>query len=64
MKMSGFLSLSSPFTHKIRTDLLEKDVYTDTRGTTLRIGPDPYITEQQCIKMIDALSEGVQKFKN
>jgi hypothetical protein len=64
MKMSGFLSLSSPFTHKIRTDLLEKDVYTDVRGTTLRIDTAPYITEQQCIKMIDTLPESVQKFKN
>jgi len=63
-KTGGFLSLNSPFARKIRTDLLKKDVFTDARGPILRIGPAPYITEQQCIKMINTLSESVQKFKN
>lgn len=62
-KTGGFLSLSSPNAHKFRTELLKRNVHTDARGSILRIGPAPYITEQQCIEAIDILSEIARKFQ-
>lgn len=58
----GFLSLTSPLAHRIRGGLLEKNVYTDSRGSSLRIGPAPYTTDNQCLKAIEALTEVIQKF--
>lgn len=62
-KTGGFLSLSSPHAHNFRTELLKRNVHTDARGSILRIGPAPYITEQQCVEVINLLSEIVRKFQ-
>lgn len=62
-KTGGFQFLTSPFARKIRTELLKRNVYTDARGSIFRIGPAPYITEQQCIKVISMLFEIVPKFQ-
>lgn len=51
----GFLSLRSPNARKLRTNLLEKGIFTDARDEILRIGPAPYTTSKQCEQIINAL---------
>lgn len=43
----GFLALSSPLASHLKTALLERGVLTDSRGTYLRLGPAPYLTDAQ-----------------
>jgi hypothetical protein len=62
-KSGGLLLLTTPFTRRIRTELLKRNVYTDARGSILRIDPAPYIIEQQYINAINILSGIVPKFQ-
>ncbi|MEX0721913.1 MAG: hypothetical protein WD059_14655 [Balneolaceae bacterium] len=59
----GFLSLTSSHARKIRTDLMEKEIFTDARGEILRLGPAPYITESQIEQMLKQLEKTIQKLK-
>ena len=61
---AGFLSLTSPQAVSIRARLLEKNVFTDARDTTLRLGPAPYTTEQQINEVIAALVETIYELTN
>lgn len=56
-KTGGFLALQIEKARKLRTMLLEKDIFTDARDDILRIGPAPYTTSEQCEEMIEALFE-------
>lgn len=62
-KSDGLLLLTTPFARRIRTELLKRNVYTDARGSILRIGPVPYIVERQYIEIISILSDIVPKFQ-
>ena len=55
----GFLSLTSPFAREIRSDLLQRGVYTDARNDILRLGPAPYTTEEQIEQVIDEVEKSV-----
>jgi selenocysteine lyase/cysteine desulfurase len=59
--IGGFLALQSPFARTIRAKLMEKGVFTDTRGDILRFGTAPYITTQQINKAMDELESVVSK---
>ncbi|MEX0662928.1 MAG: aminotransferase class V-fold PLP-dependent enzyme [Balneolaceae bacterium] len=51
----GFLSLRSPNARVLRTNLLEKGIFSDARDQILRFGPAPYTTSKQCEEVIEAL---------
>ncbi|HEX6232516.1 MAG TPA: hypothetical protein VFZ63_05270 [Jiangellaceae bacterium] len=43
----GFLALTSPHAERLKAALLKRGVLTDSRGTYLRFGPAPYLTDEQ-----------------
>ena len=51
----GFLSLKSPHARTLRSNLLEKGIFTDARDQILRLGPAPYTTSKQCEEVINEL---------
>jgi kynureninase len=46
-QFGGFLSLRTPHAHDLQTRLAEKGVRTDSRGEHLRLGPAPYLSDDQ-----------------
>jgi selenocysteine lyase/cysteine desulfurase len=52
---AGFLALHTPDAVTLHKKLLEKGVFTDARGSTLRFGPAPYITSDQIESAMKAL---------
>ncbi len=54
-RIGGFLVLNSPFADVISMRLREKGVFTDYRGSSLRLGPAPYLSDDQLIKSIELL---------
>lgn len=57
----GFMALRSPQARKIRSRLLEMDVFTDARDEIIRFGPAPYTTSEQCEQVMDKLEEVVNE---
>lgn len=57
----GFLALQSPKAREIRAALLKKGVFTDARADILRMGPAPYITNQQIMQAVAKLAECVKE---
>ena len=48
--------------HEIRDALREDyDVFTDSRGSVLRLGPAPYLSNEQLDRAIEALGEVVHR---
>ena len=45
--IGGFLALPEPRAAKIQRALRKKNIWTDYRGDTLRLGPAPYVTDDQ-----------------
>lgn len=58
---AGFLVLISDDAGSIHKHLSEAGVMTDYRGTSLRLGPAPYLSDQQLIDAITILGEVVRK---
>jgi len=56
-KIGGFLTLASPRADAICAALKERGVLTDSRGSKLRIGPAPYLSDRQLDQVIDALAD-------
>ena len=46
-QLGGFVALTSPVAENLRAFLLSAGVLCDHRGTTLRLGPAPYLTDAQ-----------------
>jgi kynureninase len=55
----GFLALRSPIAGDLRRALARRDVLVDSRGTWLRLGPAPYLADEQLTAAIDALGEAL-----
>ena len=53
----GFLALSSPHADRLKAALLERGVLTDSRGTYLRLGPAPYLTDDQLESAVGILGD-------
>jgi selenocysteine lyase/cysteine desulfurase len=53
----GFLTLTAPDAGRLCAGLKERGVLTDCRGTTLRFGPAPYLTDDQIAAAMLALAE-------
>jgi len=52
---AGFLALRSPRAGELRAALRERGVRSDHRGDVLRLGPAPYLRDDQLIAAVDAL---------
>jgi kynureninase len=50
---SGFLAIRAPRAAEISKALRDRGVFTDARGEILRLGPAPYLSDEQ-------LHEGIQ----
>ncbi len=46
-ELGGFLALQSPHASELCRGLRERGVLTDYRGDVLRLGPAPYLSDQQ-----------------
>jgi kynureninase len=53
----GFVALTSPHAGRLKTALLERGVLTDSRGTYLRLGPAPYLTDDQLESAVGILGD-------
>ena len=56
----GFLALTSPFARRLQTALKAAGVFTDSRGTTLRLGPAPYLSDRQIEEGVTILGRTVR----
>lgn len=57
----GFLALQTPHARRLQAELHKQGIYTDARGSILRIGPAPYTTSGQCRKMMSTLGSCLKK---
>lgn len=55
----GFLSLETPHAARVQQRLAERGVLTDSRGTHLRLGPAPYLSDAQLTDAVGLLGEVV-----
>jgi kynureninase len=56
----GFLSLESPHAARLQQLLSERGVHTDSRGSHLRFGPAPYLSDAQLAEAIGHLGEALR----
>lgn len=59
-ELGGFLTLTSPLAELLADELAQRRVATDFRGTSLRLGPAPYLCDQQLADAVAALGEVVR----
>ncbi len=55
--LGGFLALRSPRAGELSRALRARDVRTDYRGDVLRLGPAPYLSDEQLERGIEALGD-------
>ncbi len=58
--VGGFLALESPRSVELAKGLRARGVWIDIRGTTLRLGPAPYLSDAQLKAAMDALAEAAR----
>jgi kynureninase len=56
-RRAGFLAIRAPEAVRLARRLRERGVHADARGTVLRLGPAPYLRDDQLTDAIDALAE-------
>lgn len=59
-QIGGFLAIESPHSEALKRELLRRNVQIDIRGTTMRFGPAPYLSDAQITGAMDALREAVR----
>jgi len=57
--LGGFLALTSPEAPRIKDALAERGVHVDHRGDVVRLGPAPYLTDEQLREAVSILGEVV-----
>ncbi len=60
--IGGFLALQSPHAKNLSQQLRQHGVFTDYRGETLRLGPAPYLSDDQLGSAIEILGEVIRNF--
>lgn len=60
-ELGGFLALRSPRAEELSRGLSDRGVLTDSRGTVLRFGPAPYLSDQQLGEAMARLGEVVRR---
>ena len=58
-RRGGFLALDARDAGQLAARLRSRDVFTDHRGTVLRLGPAPYVTDAQLDEAVGLLGEAV-----
>ena len=58
--IAGFLALESPRAGEVAAAIRERGVTADFRGTVLRLGPAPYLSDPQLHAAMDAIAEVVR----
>jgi kynureninase len=53
--IGGFLAMPEPRAAKVQKALRKKNIWTDYRGDMLRLGPAPYVTDEQLQAAVEAL---------
>lgn len=61
--MGGFLALKSPHARPLSEKMRDRGVHTDYRGHWLRLGPAPYLCDEQLEDSMLALTESVAELK-
>lgn len=61
--VGGFLALESARAAELCTALDELGVQTDSRGSILRFGPAPYLSDAQLITAMQTLPEAIERLK-
>ena len=61
--LGGFLALRSPQATRLQHALADRGVHTDSRGSTLRLGPAPYLSDAQLEAAVEALAEAVRTIR-
>lgn len=56
-RIAGFLVLKSPRADAVCRQLRDRGVLTDSRGDSLRLGPAPYLDDEQLLEAIEVLGE-------
>jgi kynureninase len=56
-EIAGFLAFDSPVAQALSEKLLVKGVLCDARGRSLRLGPAPYLSDDQLVRAVDLLGE-------
>lgn len=59
-EIGGFLALQSPRAGELSKALSGRGVWTDSRGDVLRLGPAPYLSDQQLTEAVGVLGEVVR----
>ena len=59
--VAGFLALRAPRAAQLSAALRERGVWTDYRGDVLRLGPAPYLTDEQLTAAMAALGDALRK---
>jgi len=59
-RLGGFLALRAPHADRVAGLLRERGVRTDFRGDLLRLGPAPYLSDEQLVSALDALADVVK----
>lgn len=59
-RIGGFLALRSSRAGELRAALKERGVWTDHRGDVLRLGPAPYLADDQIQAAVEALGEAAR----
>jgi kynureninase len=59
--IAGFLALDSPHAQVLCEKLLVKGVLCDARGRSLRLGPAPYLSDEQIISAVARLGEAARE---
>ncbi len=57
--LGGFLALTSPDAPLVKDSLAERGVHVDHRGHVIRVGPAPYLTDEQLREAVRVLGEVV-----
>jgi selenocysteine lyase/cysteine desulfurase len=52
----GFVAVDTPRAHELVTALRAEGIFTDARGTKLRLGPAPYVTDEDIDVALDVLA--------
>jgi kynureninase len=59
-RYGSFLALRSPVAGKLRAALAARGVMTDSRGSWLRLGPAPYLADEQLDRAVELLGEALR----
>lgn len=63
LKNTGaFVTFKTPFAKKVTDELRFKNIFVDSRGDYLRLGPAPFLSDNQLIKAIEELGEVIKNF--